>query len=439
MTDRLRILLVEDDAATRRALSAHLSRAGDLVDAAEDGRAALALLASRDYQLVLADVRSPHVEIQALSEAACARTACAAVVPMSAFASVEHVTAAIRQGVYDYLLKPVEAQHVAALLCRVRDRISMRRRLDALRGTLPVRDALEVLMAGGPSMASLNKLVREAAGCDTPVLLTGEEGTGRRLVASAIHALSKRAELPLVRIDCKDSPDRLARTLFDPSPDHGLVASARGGTLVLLSVEALTRDLRAKVLQAAQRPDSPRVIAVSAGIPSVPARRGELFAWVRGIEIVTPPLRERREDIPRLAEHYASLASGGHAPRIAPDVTAALIDAPWEGNLPALEAVMRGAIARAAGGDVITREHLPPELAARVDNGSALVEQVEAYERAVVRRALEIVHGAVARAARELGVPERTLRRKMRQFGIAKESFRKRSRPKQLPVCAPHA
>ncbi len=439
MTDRLRILLVEDDAATRRTLSAHLSRAGDVVDVAEDGRSALSLLASRDYQLVLADVRSPHVEIQSLSEAACARTACAAVVPMSAFASVEHVTAAIRQGVYDYLLKPVEAQHVAALLCRVRDRISMRRRLDALRGTLTVRDALEVLMAGGPSMASLHKLVRDAASCDTPVLLTGEEGTGRRLVASAIHALSKRAEMPLVRVDCKDSPERLSRALFDASPDHGLVASARGGTLVLLSVEALTRDLRARVLQAAQRPDGPRVIAVSAGVPAVPARRGELLAWVRGIEIVTPPLRERREDIPRLAEHYASLASAGPAPRIAPDVTAALIEAPWEGNLPALEAVMREAIARAAGSDVITREHLPPELAARVDNGSALVEQVEAYERAVVRRALEIVHGAVARAARELGVPERTLRRKMRQFGIAKESFRKRSRHKQLPVCVPHA
>ncbi len=439
MTERLRILLVEDDAATRRALSAHLSRVGDVVDVAEDGRSALALLSSRAYELVLADVRSPRVEIAALSEAACARSSCAAVVPMSAFASVEHVTAAIRQGVYDYLLKPVEAQHVAALLCRVRDRIAMRRRLDALRGTLPVRDALEALMAGGPAMASLNKLVREAAGCDTPVLLAGEAGTGRRLVASAIHALSKRAEMPLVTIHCDDDHERLARTLFDPSPDHGLVASARGGTLVLLSVEALPKELRARVLQAAQRPDGPRVIAVSAGIPAVPARRGELLTWVRGIEIVTPPLRERREDIPRLADHFASLASDGPAPRVAPDVMAALIDAPWEGNLPALEAVMREAVARAAGGGVITREHLPAELAARVDNGSALVEQVEAYERAVVRRALEIVHGAVARAARELGVPERTLRRKMRQFGIAKESFRKRSRYKHLPVSVPHA
>lgn len=437
MTDRLRILLVEDDPATRRTLTAHLTRAGDAVDATE-GRAAPAHLEARAYDLVIADARSAQIELATLHAAARARSPEAAVVPMSAFASVEHVTAAIREGVYDYLLKPVEAQHVAALLCRVRDRIAMRRRLDALRGTLSVRDALAVVMSGGPSMTALDQRVREVAARDTPVLIVGEAGTGRRLVASAIHALSTRAEMPLVHVECASDPARLAHRLFGPPMEQGLVASARGGTLVLEAVESLSKDLRAKVLAAVQRPDGPRVIAVSTGIPSVVARRGELLAWVRGAEIVTPALRERREDIPRLAEHYARLAAGSCTPRVAPEAVAALIDAPWVGNLPTLERVMREAVARAAGSDVITRAHLPPELSTRADIGSALVEQVEAYERAVVRRALETAHGAVARAARELGVPERTLRRKMRHFGIAKESFRKRVPRKRAPVSVPH-
>ena len=446
MIERLRILLVDEDAATRRTLAAHLARSGDDVDLAEDGRAAQSLLTSRTYDLVLGDVRSPRVDVASLAEAVRLRSPDAAVVPMSAFASVEHVTAAIRVGVYDYLLKPVEPQHIAVLLCRVRERIAMRRRLDALRETLPVRDALAVLMSGGPTMASVNQSARRAAACDDPVLLVGESGTGRGLVARAIHALSARAEMPLVMVDCAHDPARLGVALFGtPLSAGGHLADARGGTLVLDEVTAMPADLRARVFAAVTQPGAPRVIAVSTGIPTFTGRRDprrtELLSWVRGIEIVTPPLRERREDIPRLVEYYAQLASGIAAPvpRVAPEVMAAFIESPWEGNLRELEAVVREAVTRAGTSGVITREHLPESVANRVDRGSSLVEQVEAYERAVVRRALETASGAVARAARELGVPERTLRRKMRHFGIAKEAFRKRSRYKHLPVSVPRA
>jgi DNA-binding NtrC family response regulator len=443
VTERLRILLVDEDAAARRAIGSHLARSDDEVELADDGRAAYALLAARTYDLVVGDVRSPRVDVGTLCDAVRARSPRAAVVAMSAFASVEHVTAAMRQGVYDYLLKPVEAQHVAALLVRVRERIVLRRRIEALRDARAAREALAALMTGGPSMTALSLALRSAAASDDPVLVVGEAGTGRRLVAQAIHALSLRAEMPLVAVNCALEPSRVQAIMFGPASAHGgLVAAARGGTLVLESVTSLPQELRVRTLHAASLPGAARVIAVSEGFPvgagRREGRRGELLAWVRAVEVITPPLRERREDIPHLAEHFAVLAAGpsARAPRVAPDAMAALLAAPWAGNLRELEGVMREAVARAAGSDAITREHLPASLALAADE-SPLVAQVEAYERALVRRALERVNGAVARAARELGVPERTLRRKMRHFNIAKEAFRARSRYKHLPTMPP--
>lgn len=444
MTDRLRILLVDEDAAARRALGSHLARSDDELDVADDGRAAYALLAARTYDLVVGDVRSPRVDVGTLCDAARVRSPRAAVVAMSAFASVEHVTAAMRQGVYDYLLKPVEAQHVAALLVRVRERIALRRRLEALRDGRAARDALAALMTGGPSMTTLNLALQSAAACDDPVLVVGEAGTGRGLVARAIHALSLRAEMPLVVVDCALDPSRLQAIMFGLASAHGgLVAAARGGTLVLEAVTSLPQELRVRTLHAASLPGAARVIAVSEGFPvgtgRRDGRRGELLAWVRAVEVITPPLRDRREDIPHLSEHFAQLAAGAsaRAPRVGPDAMAALLAAPWAGNLRELEAVMREAVARAAGSDAITRAHLPAALAEAPGEESSLVAQVEAYERALVRRTLERVNGAVARAARELGVPERTLRRKMRHFNIAKEAFRARSRYKHMPTSAP--
>jgi DNA-binding NtrC family response regulator len=444
VNDRLRILLVDDDPSSRRTLTASLGRSGDEVDLAEDLSSAWQLARARRYDLLVCDARLPRGGA-VLHEALRERSPQVAVVLVSAFASVEHVHAAFQQGVYDFLLKPVEPQHVAALLGRVRERVALTRRVHALRSAIALRDAFMALMSGGPTMATVQRRVREAAGGEGPVFIVGERGVGKTLTALAIHALSARAEGPIEVIDCAREPVAVQSELFGSATStRAALLSTRGGVLVLESITAMPRALRARVLEAVVGADAPRVIVVAEGFPSAAprrdARRSELLAWARATEVVIPPLRERREDIPSLVEHFLQkFRPGGGAPRVAPAVMAAFIEAPWRGNLRELERVVYESAGRSNGHGVIVREDLPPNIAAAVDRGSSLVEQVEAYERAVVRRALESANGAVARAALELGVPERTLRRKMRQFGIAKETFRKRSRYNHLLVEVPQA
>jgi DNA-binding NtrC family response regulator len=444
--DRIRILLVDEDPTSRRVLAAHLARGGDEVESAEDARTLHQLLSTRNYDVMLCESRSLRVDLVTLVDALRQKSPNAALVLVSAFATVEQVTAALRQGVYDYLLKPVEPQHIASLLVRVRERKTQRQGIEILRESLTTRECFSNLMHGGPAMEVLHQQVRRAAATQTPVLVIGEDGTGRTLVARAIHAFSDRSEQPMVVIDCARDPAMVqAELLGAPSSPTSAISMARGGTLVLKSVTRLSHETRARVLQAVTMPGAPRVIATSEGVPSLPMRkdnkRTELLVWVRNTEIITPTLRERREDISRLTERFvtAFTPAGQAVPRVAPEVMAMLIAAPWNGNLRELESSMRHASAQAVGSKVLTRDHLSDSLAEKVSDGSALVEQVEAYERAVVRRALENAQGAVARAAVELGVPERTLRRKMRQFGIAKEVFRKRSRYKHLPVSVPRS
>jgi len=444
VNDRLRILLIDDDLASQRLLAASLGRSGDAVDAAADLAAARVAARSRAYDLVVCDARllraglGVHDEIRE-------RSAHAVFVLVSAFATVEQVQAAIQQGVYDFLLKPVEPQLVAALLSRVRERAALARRVESLRAGAALRDAFAALMAGGPTMATVQQRVREAAAGSGPVFIVGPRGSGKTLTARAIHAHSARAERPLEVIDCARAPTVVQGELFgSATASRAALLAARGGVLVLDSITAMPADLRARVLEAVVGADAPRVIATAEGFPTAAtrrdARRSELLAWARAHELVIPPLRERREDIPLLVEHFLrARRPGAAAPRVDPAVMAALIDAPWDGNLRELEAIVRESAERAGGHDEIVREHLPPRIATGVERGSSLVEQVEAYERAVVRRALESVQGAVARAALALGVPERTLRRKMRQFGIAKETFRKRSRYNHLLVSLPQA
>ena len=144
-----------------------------------------------------------------------------------------------------------------------------------------------------------------------------------------------------------------------------------------------------------------------------------------------PPLRERREDIPRLVEHFLNdeAQRRGRRLRMAPDAVALLMGVPWPGNVRELESVVRAAAAQVESGEVVQLDHLPAPLRSAAPKVSTLAGQIEAYERTVIRQALEALEGQVARAAKALGIPERTLRRKMRHFGLAKEAFRKRRRP----------
>ncbi len=432
-------LIIDEDQAARRSILAYLTRAGAEVDIAEDVTSALQRLQTRAYDIVLCDVRVSRSDDGSLAEMLKSRCDECAVVLTSAFATTENVTSAMSNGVYDYLLKPVEPQHLASLLMRVERHHATQRRSVALHAALSARDALSTVFMSGPAMSSVLATVRRASATAAPVLIVGEPGSGRSTLARAIHGVSARADGPIEVVDCARDEAAVARDLVGAVGEPGpKLRAARGGTLVLEAVGALAPSLRPRLMQCLAAAEGVRVIAINDAPLGAPPRREsrtprDLFAWLHGVEIVVPPLREHREDIPRLVEHFASAVRGSAAPtvRVAPEVMAALIAAPWSGNLRELESVVRDAVLAAGSAPVVTREHLPESLRARVQDGSSLTAQVEAYERAVLRYALESAQGQVGRAARSLGVPERTLRRKMRHFGIAKESFRKRGRSRR--------
>jgi DNA-binding NtrC family response regulator len=450
VAERLRVLVVDDDAPARRAIASFIARKGDVVREAEDGQSALNILEHEEIDVVLSDVRMPKLDGISLTRALRDRSEDSVVVLMTAFATIENVIAALREGAYDYLIKPIDPEQLSAALNRVRERLSLRRRVRSLTAAISARDALSGLVSGGPAMRAVLESARRAAQGDLPVLITGETGTGKDLLARAIHGLSNRAAAPLVVVNCAAVPEgQIDAELFgttngDGRSGGGKVREADRGTLLIDELNALPSATQGKLLRLLEEkvldngngeatPIDVRTIAAAGDRLSDEVKasrfRADLYYRLRVIEINLPPLRDRREDIPHLVENFLQNERErvGTAYRITPEALSLLMAAPWPGNVRELENVVRAAVAMTRS-DLIETEQLPPGIKQGAPRTSTLAEQVAAYERAVLRQALESVHGQVGRAAAALGVPERTLRRKMRSFGLAKEAFRKPSR-----------
>lgn len=440
MSERLRILVIDDDAMTRQALVSFLGSGGDLAEGAADAKD----IDWSRYDLCLCEARIAGEDGARVLTAARAHQVAVAITAPDA--PVDVVAVAMRRGAYDYLLEPVEPAQLVALTARARERLAQQRRLAGLGEALSARDALGGLVAGGPAMAGVLRACRRAANSDAPVLIHGEAATGKRLVARAIHGLSARAGAPAVVFDCAAGEGNLEAQLLASGPSAGpVVRAALGGTLILARIDALPTHLHGPlhhVLSALA--GRVRVIATTRALPPSRARRDprgrpDLFRFLRTIEVHTPALRDRVEDIPRLAEHLlaTSVAANDGAVRISPEFVTALMHAPWEGNLAEFASVMRAAAEAARGDDRVALEHLPAPYRDLVTRGNTLHEQVEAFEAGVLRQALDYADGQVGRAAAILGVPERTLRRKMRHFRITKEPFRQRARESGRALIAP--
>jgi DNA-binding NtrC family response regulator len=450
VTERLRVLVVDDDAPARRAIASFIARRGDVVREAEDGEAALSILEFEDIDVVLSDVRMPKLDGISLTRAMQARSEDSVVVLMTAFATIENVIAALREGAYDYLIKPIDPEQLQAALNRARERLSLRRRVRSLTAAMSARDTLSGLVSGGPAMRAALETAKRAAGSDLPVMITGETGTGKDLIARAIHGLSSRASSPFVSVNCANTPAAdLEAELFGASngnarPGQGKIRQAAGGTLLIEELGALPQQVQARLLKLLEdkviegpqpTPVDVRIIVAAGENFESEVKSGrlraDLFYRLRVVDIHLPPLRERREDIPHLVENFLAdeRERRGVKYTISPEALSLLMAAPWPGNVRELENVVRAAVTMTPA-DHVDVEQLPPAIRQMAPRTSTLAEQVAAYERAVLRQALESVHGQVGRAAAALGVPERTLRRKMRLFGLAKEAFRKPARPR---------
>jgi DNA-binding NtrC family response regulator len=369
------------------------------------------------------------------------------VILISGFGTLETAIEAVRAGAFDYVSKPFDISEVKAAVERALKRRSRGAAPPPSRAQEPLRP--DELIGTSGAMLAVYKLIAQATGGDAPVLITGETGTGKELVARAIHRHGRRAEQPFVPVNCGALPEGLLESeLFGHlrgaftgavSDKKGLFEQAHGGTILLDEIGEMPPPVQVRLLRALERGEvrpvgasqvrrvDVRVIAAThrdlERAVGEGAFRQDLFYRLNVLRIRVPPLRQRGGDVPLLAAHFLRLAASGTAVRceLSGEVVAALQAYAWPGNVRELENVMRR-LAAGRGG-VFEVDDLPAELRAappRFEEG-ALTEDLpslDELERRYLLHVLKHVEGNKSRAADLLGIDRRTLYRMVERFGI---------------------
>jgi len=451
MPDKTGTILVVDDEPEMRALVCDVLRErGHQVAEAPNGLEALKRLAEGEYTVVLTDLRMKEMQgIELLGEIK--RTFLDTnVILMTAFGSVETAVEAMKQGAYDYLIKPVKTEELIRVTERAVREASLRREINRLRQEVHKEYSFHQILGKSKPMREVFDLIRRVANSPTNVLITGESGTGKELVAKAIHYNSERRNAPFVPVNCAAIPETLLESeLFghvkgaftDAKGDkRGLFEEANGGTLLLDEISELPTLLQAKLLRVIQEkeirrvgstrsvPVDVRIIAATnlALAEEVKAKRfrEDLYYRLNVIEIRMPPLRDRREDIPLLVNAFlrkCAEASRKEALGINESALALLMDYAWPGNVRELENVIERAVTLTRGDRIVT-EDLPPTIqGARgerrvIDEGADRILPLQEIEREYILRILEKTGGNKYQAAQVLGIDRKTLYRKLAEI-----------------------
>ena len=385
-----RILLVEDDQSLSSMVSLDLRRRGFAVECVKSGAQALRKLADGLFDAVVTDLKLGDTDGLKVLEAARRAQPDAEVIVITGFGSVDAAVAAMKAGAYDFLTKPIEAEELAVIIGKALEHRSLVGEVRRLREEVKGKYSFEGIVYASSLMGKVLDLVKKVASTEATVLIQGESGTGKELIARAIHENSPRRSGPFVAINCGALPEGLLESeLFGhvkgsftgaDRNKRGLFEEASGGTLFLDEISETTAALQVKLLRALQEGEVRRVgdnhpIKVSGRLLTATNKdlaamvaegkfRDDLFYRLKVFPILIPPLRERREDILPLAEHFLRKArkkSGGRAVRFSPAAAEALTAYAWPGNVRELEhAVERMMIM--ASGPAVAVEDLPPEM-----------------------------------------------------------------------------
>ncbi|WP_263419757.1 sigma-54-dependent transcriptional regulator [Terriglobus albidus] len=450
-----RILVVDDDVSLRRVMKLQLEEAGYQVSVASDGEEAWRMLRESEPQLVITDLRMPTTGLELLSRITHAglRTT---VIVVTAFGTVETAVEAMKLGAYDYVTKPLDFDALVLVVHRAMERQSLIEEVQTLRSALDQRYGFEAIVGHSKGLLRVLDQAARVAQRDATVLIQGETGTGKELVARAIHHNSRRGKRPFSAINCGAIPrDLVESELFGYTKGaftgavankEGRIESTNGGTLFLDEVGELPLEAQVKLLRVLQEGELAKLGAtdpIKVDVRVIAATHRDLSAMVEDgtfredlyyrlavVPLRIPPLRERREDLPELIEVLFERARKRHAIehlRLSPAVLQHLIAYHWPGNVRQLENVMERLVVLSTS-EVISTEDLPPELTAPPRPAPFwpdLPEQgisLEALERDLIRRALEKFNGNQTQAARYLDISRRTLIYRMEKHGLAPES-----------------
>jgi two-component system NtrC family response regulator len=434
------VLIVDDDADLRESLAETLADLGHTPELAADGAAALARLERGRVDAVLLDLRMPGMDGMAVLASIRARRNPPPVAVLTAVPTAANTIEAMRLGAVDHLAKPIGRAELQALVARMLPSTTARAESPA------VEADEDALVGGSAAMRAVQKAIGMLADSDASVLITGETGTGKEVVARAIHRHGRRAAKPFVALNCAAIPAELLESqLFGHTrgaftgavaDSIGSFRTAQGGTLFLDEIGDMAAPLQAKLLRVLQErvvtPLGGKPIAIDVRIISATHRdlaaavragrfREDLFYRLGVVPLALPALRERLADIVELAEHFLSLFSNPPR-RLSADAAARLLAHSWPGNVRELRNTMEraavlGRNAVIAGADL---DFLRPSSGPTPSEAPAtdLPGAVERLERAMIRRALADTAGNRSEAARRLGIHRQLLHEKLRRYGI---------------------
>jgi two-component system response regulator AtoC len=449
-----RVLLVDDEPSVRVALRELVEGQGWEAMLARSGAEALLLLDRADA--VVTDFSMPEMDGMELLRTIHDRDESLPVILLTAHGSERLAVRAIKAGAYEYVTKPFEVDEMSVAL----ERAVEARALRLGNRQLTAEHAIgRRIVCASPAMQHLLDATARVASKEITVLVRGETGVGKELIGSLLHAQSRRAHGPLVRFNCSAIPAELAeaelfghtRGAFTGASQArpGFFAEANHGTLILDEVGELPLAVQAKLLRALQDGEiqpvgSGRVEKVDVRIVACTNRdldaevragrfREDLYYRLAVVELVVPPLRERRQDIPALAHEFALRYAerfGTEEARLAPTLVERLAAADWPGNVRQLENVVARMVALSGGGEIgpealgtTARAEPTPQPAApaeaRADGSRTLREQLDTLERSVIARTMTEVRGNQSEAARRLGISRNTLTERLRRYEIA--------------------
>lgn len=454
MKKMLTILVADDDATHREVLRTLLEEWGYAVREAVDGEHAVALCREQPFDLVLMDVRMPKKSgLEALKEIKVHNPAVPVLI-MTAFSEVAAAVEAIKSGAYDYLTKPLDFEKLKVVLRNVFAHVGLIRENATLSRSLAATEAQTGMVGRSESMRALWEMVRTIAPTDATVLITGESGTGKELVAKAVHAASRRARGPFVAVNCAALTESLlASELFGhekgaftgaDKKHEGHFLKADGGTIFLDEIGEMPLSMQVKLLRVIQErevlsvggnkavPVDVRIIAATnrdlAKEVAAGTFRQDLYYRLNVVTLALPPLRERADDIPLLAQHFMARFADKNNKNIkgfTPGAMDRLVRYAWPGNVRELENVIERASILLLGEHISERE-LPERFAA--SQGDALTDALttdcptlEDVERAVILKTLKRFGGNKTEAAKALGITRKTLHAKLSKYQSAQE------------------
>ena len=447
------VLVVDDDPAHRTMLRTLLTGWGYSIKEADDGAEAIEMVHEQPFDLILMDIRMIKVSgLEALVEIKAFNPSIPVII-MTAYSSVESAVQALKNGAYDYLTKPLDFDELRLTMERAMEHRQLREENRQLRETLGTHFDTQNIIGRSHAMMRLMETVAQVAPTEATVLIIGESGTGKEMIAGAIHFNSPRKDGPFVKINCAAITETLLESeLFGHEKGaftgayrrkEGRFRQAHGGTLFLDEVSEMSLAMQVKLLRVLQdreitRVGGEEVIKVDVRIIAATNKdlikeigsgrfRDDLYYRLNVVTIAMPPLHERREDIPLLAQHFLEQFSETNRKQIkgfTPQAMDRLLRHAWPGNVRELMNAVERAVVLARA-EYLDEDEFPlipretgPEGEVSLEGAASIEMPLDEMEKATILRMLEHTNGNKSEAARRLGITRRTLHKKLKAYGV---------------------